>query len=155
MKNLSAKVKAIYDLLRNRPTAQDENGTYCTYPIKELAMDCAANEKTVRRSLKELEDKKYIFCHTQRRQAQKIYFVHSNSENVHSNSENVHSNSENVHSNSENVHSNSENVHSRDENVHSNSENVHSNSENVHSNSENVHSNSENVHSIKKSSQTS
>ena len=107
MKNLSAKAKAIYDLLRNRPTAQDENGTYCIYPIKELAMDCAVNEKTVRRSLKELEDKKYIFCHTQRRQAQRIYFVHSNSENVHSNSENVHSNSENVHSNSENVHSNS------------------------------------------------
>ena len=91
MKNLSAKAKAIYDLLRNRPTAQDENGTYCIYPIKELAMDCAVNEKTVRRSLKELEDKKYIFCHTQRRQAQRIYFVHSNSENVHSNSENVHS----------------------------------------------------------------
>ena len=32
MKNLSAKAKAIYDLLRNRPTSTDENGTYCTYP---------------------------------------------------------------------------------------------------------------------------
>ena len=58
MKNLSNKAQQIYDLLRNRPTAQDENGTYCTYPIKELANSSNISIMTVRRILKELEKQK-------------------------------------------------------------------------------------------------
>ena len=62
MEKLSDKAKAIYDLLRSRPTSTDENGTYCTYPIKELSNNSNISVMSVRRSLKELEEKNYIIC---------------------------------------------------------------------------------------------
>ncbi|MBQ6907230.1 MAG: hypothetical protein IJQ28_02530, partial [Clostridia bacterium] len=134
MKNLSAKAKRIYNLLEVRPCEQDSKGTYCTYPIKELAHDSHISIMSVRRSLKELVENNYISCKSAGNQAQKIYFEHSPTKNEHSNSENEHSNSENEHSNSESEHSNSESEHSNSESEHSNSESEHSNSESEHSN---------------------
>ena len=110
MGKLSAQAEKVYNLLKIRTCEQDNSGTYCIYPRKEIAQDSGTNEKTVQRALNELEEKNYILRHAQRRQAQRIYFVPSNSENVPLNFENVPSNSENVPSNSENVPSNSENV---------------------------------------------
>ncbi len=99
MGKLSAQAEKVYNLLKIRTCEQDNSGTYCIYPRKEIAQDSGTNEKTVQRALNELEEKNYILRHAQRRQAQRIYFVPSNFENVPSNSENVPSNSENVPSN--------------------------------------------------------
>ena len=96
MGKLSAQAEKIYNLLKIRTCEQDNSGTYCIYPRKEIAQDSGTNEKTVQRALNELEEKNYILRHAQRRQAQRIYFVPSNSENVPLNFENVPSNSENV-----------------------------------------------------------
>ena len=130
MEKLSAKAKVIYNLLRNKPTAQDENGTYCTYPIKELASNSNISIMTVRRILKELEEKNYISCQKQGgNKEQKIYLNTPSLENEHSISENEHSIPENEHSTPKNEHSISENEHSISENEHSIPENVHSNFE--------------------------
>ncbi|MBQ5565194.1 MAG: hypothetical protein IIT39_17610, partial [Clostridia bacterium] len=78
MKNLSDKAKQIYDLLRNRPTTQDENGTYCIYPIKELAMNINIPIITAKRAFKELKEKNYISYNQQGNKAPKIYFDTAN-----------------------------------------------------------------------------
>ena len=135
MEKLSDKAKAIYDLLRSRPTVTDENGIYCTYPIKELSNNSNISVMSVRRSLKELEEKNYIFCQKQGgNKEQKIYLNTPFLENEHSIPENEHSIPENEHSISENEHSISENEHSISENEHSIPENEHSIPESVHSN---------------------
>ncbi|MBQ5561664.1 MAG: hypothetical protein IIT46_18065 [Lachnospiraceae bacterium] len=82
MGKLSAQAEKVYNLLKIRTCEQDNSGTYCIYPRKEIAQDSGTNEKTVQRALNELEEKNYILRHAQRRQAQRIYFVPSNSENV-------------------------------------------------------------------------
>ena len=55
MKNLSVKAEQIYDILKSKATSQDKDGYFCIYPVKELAMDCNINSRTVMRALKELE----------------------------------------------------------------------------------------------------
>ena len=106
----------IYELLQQRATSQDQHGTFCVYPRKQLAFDCGVNEKTVRRILNELEEKKYIYRIWQDdRQAQKIYVL----KNVHTptecENEHHYTKSENVHTPTEceNVHTPTEceNVH--------------------------------------------
>ncbi len=90
----------IYELLQQRATSQDQHGHFCVYLRKQLAIDCGVNEKTVRRILNELEEKKYIYRIWQDdRQAQKIYVL----KNVHTPTE-----CENVHTPTE-----CENVHTR------------------------------------------
>ena len=125
MKNLSVKAEQIYEMLTSKATSQDKDGHFCIYPRKQLAIDCGVNEKTVRRTLNELEEKKYILRIWQDdRQAQKIYVlknVHTSTErgNVHTSTErgNVHTSTErgNVHTSTErgNVHTSTE----REENV--------------------------------------
>ena len=146
----------IYELLQQRATSQDQHGHFCVYLRKQLAIDCGVNEKTVRRILNELEEKKYIYRIWQDdRQAQKIYVL----KNVHTPTEceNVHTPTEceNVHTPTEceNVHT----VHTPTEceNVHTPTEceNVHTPTEceNVHTPTEreNVHTPTEceNFHS--------
>ena len=102
MENLSVKAKQIYDILKSKATSQDKDGHFCIYPRKQLAIDCGVNEKTVRRTLNELEEKKYILRIWQDdRQAQKIYVL----KNVHTSTEreNVHTSTEreNVHTSTE------------------------------------------------------
>ena len=116
MKNLSVKAEQIYEMLTSKATSQDKDGHFCIYPRKQLAIDCGVNEKTVRRTLNELEEKKYILRIWQDdRQAQKIYVL----KNVHTSTErgNVHTSTErgNVHTSTErgNVHTSTE----REENV--------------------------------------
>ena len=116
MKNLSNKAKAIYDLLRNRPTAQDKNGIYCTYPIKELANSSNISIMTVRRILKELEKQNYISCKSCGNTAQRIYFEHSTNRDEHSKPENEHSTNRDEHSKPENEHSTNRDEHSKPEN---------------------------------------
>ena len=50
----------IYGMLKQRATSKDQDGTFCIYPRKELAIDCGVNEKTVQRALNELEQNGYI-----------------------------------------------------------------------------------------------
>ena len=152
MKNLSVKAEQIYDILKSKATSQDKDGHFCIYPRKQLAIDCGVNEKTVRRTLNELEEKKYILRIWQDdRQAQKIYVL----KNVHTSTER-----ENVHTSTEreNVHTSTEreNVHTSTErgNVHTSTErgNVHTSTEreNVHTSTEreNVHTSTERVENV-------
>ena len=143
MKNLSVKAEQIYDILKSKATSQDKDGHFCIYPRKQLAIDCGVNEKTVRRTLNELEEKKYILRIWQDdRQAQKIYVL----KNVHTSTER-----ENVHTSTEreNVHTSTER-----ENVHTSTEreNVHTSTEreNVHTSTEreNVHTSTERVENV-------
>ena len=52
---LNKTEEKIYELLKEKATSHNEEGTFCVYPRKELAFDCGVNEKTVQRTLNELE----------------------------------------------------------------------------------------------------
>ena len=76
MKNLSVKAEQIYDILKSKATSQDKDGHFCIYPVKELAMDCNINSRTVMRALKELEQNGYILRKRQDdHQTQRIYLL--------------------------------------------------------------------------------
>ena len=76
MENLSVKAEQIYDILKSKATSQDKDGVFCIYPVKELAMDCNINSRTVMRALKELEQSSYISRKRQGNgQEQKIYLL--------------------------------------------------------------------------------
>ena len=44
----------IYGMLKQRATSKDQDGTFCIYPIKELANNGEVSEITVKRTLNEL-----------------------------------------------------------------------------------------------------
>ena len=120
MKNLSAKASKIYSLLEVRQCDRDIKGNYCIYSIKELSNDSSISIMSVRRSLKELEEKNYISCQKQGgNKEQKIYMNTPSLKSEHSIPENEHSISESEHSISENEHSISESEHSISESEHS------------------------------------
>ena len=76
MKNLSVKAEQIYDILKSKATSQDKDGHFCIYPRKQLAIDCGVNEKTVQRTLNELEKRGYILRKRQDdHQTQKVYLL--------------------------------------------------------------------------------
>ncbi|MBQ5564153.1 MAG: hypothetical protein IIT39_12340, partial [Clostridia bacterium] len=76
---LNKTEEKIYELLKEKATSHDEEGTFCVYPRKELAFDCGVNEKTVQRTLNELERQFYIFRKRQGNgQTQKIYIITQN-----------------------------------------------------------------------------
>ena len=77
--SLNKTEEKIYELLKEKATSHDEEGTFCVYPRKELAFDCGVNEKTVQRTLNELERQFYIFRKRQGNgQTQKIYIITQN-----------------------------------------------------------------------------
>ena len=66
----------IYELLKQRATSKDQDGTFCIYPIKELANNGEVSEITVKRTLNELEINFYILRKRQGRgREQKIYLL--------------------------------------------------------------------------------
>ena len=76
---LNKTEEKIYELLKEKATSHNEEGTFCVYPRKELAFDCGVNEKTVQRTLNELERQFYIFRKRQGNgQTQKIYIITQN-----------------------------------------------------------------------------
>ncbi|MBQ5564496.1 MAG: hypothetical protein IIT39_14080, partial [Clostridia bacterium] len=75
---LSKTAWKIYYLLEKREKQQDEQGTFCIYPVKELSEQLHKGELTIKRALNELEEQKVIFRErqwgTDGQTAQKIYF---------------------------------------------------------------------------------
>ena len=66
----------IYGMLKQRATSKDQDGTFCIYPIKELANNGEVSEITVKRTLNELEINFYILRKRQGRgREQKIYLL--------------------------------------------------------------------------------
>ena len=161
--------KSIYELLRKNVLLRDDQGVYTIFPQKLLIQASGKSERTVRYSLKNLEEKKYIIRELYREiNLLKIYFLKEEDltgleiiehlendtslfENKSSPSERCNplyescpSSSENCPSLSENCPSSSENCPSLSENCPSLSENCPSSSENDTSPSENCPSSSEN-----------
>ena len=74
--SLKSKEQKIYELLKVKAKSQDKDGHFCIYPRKQLATDCGVNEKTVQRTLNELEKRGYIIRKRQDdHQTQKIYLL--------------------------------------------------------------------------------
>ena len=140
--------KSIYELLRKNVLLRDDQGVYTIFPQKLLIQASGKSERTVRYSLKNLEEKKYIIRELYREiNLLKIYFLKEEDltgleiiehlENDTSLFENKSSPSERCNPLYESCPSSSENCPSFSENDTSPSENCPSPSENCPSPSEN------------------
>ena len=145
----------IYELLKSNVLFRDEKGIYTIFPQKLLIEASGKSERTVRYTLRSLEEQKYItreihkeinlvkFYFSQEEELKNAHII-DRRKNCPSPSENCPSSSENCPSSSENCPSSSENEHHSPENCTSSSENYHTLPNNTIINSDKLSSSANN-----------